>query len=74
MGATQVFRSRPNPIAVLLGGWLFIWGRFAVGKKSEFCQDCGTERRYKTTASWIALAAFCFFVGLVILGLIAEGK
>jgi hypothetical protein len=74
VGATQVFRSRPNPVALLFGGWLFLWGRFAFVRKSEVCRDCGAERRYRTAASWIALVSFCLFVGLAIVGLVVGEK
>lgn len=68
----SVLRSRPNLLAVMLFGWIFMLARGAFAMRNSLCMDCGETHRYKSLGSWIALLIFLGIIGLVVAGVLID--
>jgi hypothetical protein len=67
-----VLRNRPNILFFVLFGWLFLLIQGAMAMRSEVCRDCGAIYRYKSTASWFAIAVLVFLALCVLLSVLGE--
>jgi len=68
----SVLRPRPNIIAVIFFGWVFLLIRGALAIRKSICLDCDGIHRYKSTGSWIALG-IVILIALSIVMAIIEG-
>lgn len=71
-GEDRLSRVPPNPIFMLLFGWIFMLIKAAFSKKTDLCRDCGQVNIYKSTASKIALVVLIAMVAIVALTLLGE--
>ena len=65
-------RTRQNIILLLLFNWLLLLIKGAFSKRTDFCRDCEKLNRYKSTGSWIAMAALFLLILLAVVDVLSR--
>ncbi|GAA5480951.1 hypothetical protein Hsar01_00156 [Haloferula sargassicola] len=67
-----VLKRRMGALQFLLFGWLALLIHTAFSKRIDRCADCGAECRYRTVASWMAMALLILIVVSMAAGIIDD--